>query len=295
MKRWKVSKKQKLVAFLQKNIGESGKKIRRMLEANSCRVNGSVERFGSIWLKPGDAVEFFPNEKVWKHFSILYENEHLKVVDKPAGWICDPINCKRSFGPEVFLVHRLDKDTTGALLLAKNSQARDELMELFADRSVEKDYLALVDGVLREEEGLRESRLARKKSFQGQTIWGSSLKGDLAITRWKALARGERASLILCQPLTGRTHQLRVHLFEMGHPIVVDRQYAQTFRSNYFAARTLLHAKRLKFIFREEKIEVFSPIPSDLQEGVYQNNLKCQEIRPKGFSEIDMGNGSFAI
>ncbi len=264
-KRWKIDGTEKLVAFLQRKVGGTGKGVRRMLEANGCRVNGRIERFGSSWVKSGDVVEFSSNEKSTGHFEILFENEDLKIVNKPAGWICDDAHSKKTFGPAVFLTHRLDKDTTGALLLAKNPTACMGLEKLFADRVVEKEYLALVDAHPNREQGVQESFLTRKGSFQGQTIWGSGTKGAQAITRWKVLATGTKASLILCQPLTGRTHQIRVHMAEMGHPILIDRQYADQFRSSLFAPRPLLHAQRLCFVFQGKSIDVTAPLPEDFQ------------------------------
>jgi 23S rRNA pseudouridine955/2504/2580 synthase/23S rRNA pseudouridine1911/1915/1917 synthase len=266
--RWKIAQTERLVGFLQAQVGGSGKGIRRILEANGCRVNGCIERFGSAWVKTGDVVEFVPQELATGNFAVLFENEELLIVDKPAGWVCDDKHCRKSFGSGMFLVHRLDKDTTGALLLAKNGTVRDALMELFADRSVEKEYLALVDGTLRGEEGVRESLLARKGSFQGQTIWGSRSSGDQAVTCWKTLATGDKASFVLCKPLTGRTHQIRVHMSEMGHPILVDRQYAEKFRSTLFAPRPLLHAGRLSFLFKGERIEASAPMPADFQKAL---------------------------
>lgn len=262
--KWKVNDRQKLVLFLQNKAGGSGKKIRRELEKNSCRINGTFERFGSRWVEKGDVIEYFPREVEKRGFAILFENEHLQVVDKPAGWVCSEQNCRAHFGSGLFLVHRLDKDTTGALLLAKGKEMREELMALFASRSVEKEYLALVDGSPGKEEGTIQSFLAKKGIFQGQTIWGSAPEGDLAITHWSILKRGDRASLLKVSPETGRTHQIRVHMAEMGHPILVDRQYAKQYRSSLAATRPLLHAHRLRFTYRNVMVDVSAPIPTDL-------------------------------
>jgi RluA family pseudouridine synthase len=272
--KWQVPSSQNLVAFLQAQLGDySGKSLRKMLEANCCRVNGRVERFGSKVLKGGDAVELAPSwkslltSKVIK-FDTLYEDECLKIVNKPPGWICKDEELTKSFGPGHFLVHRLDKDTTGLLILAKTTQARDQIMELFEQRDVAKQYLALVDGVPKESSGLRKNLLAKKGSFQGQTIWGSSQQGLSAITHWKTMAVGNKAALVACEPETGRTHQIRVHMAEMGHPILVDRQYAKSFRSSLFVSRPLLHAYRLRFSFEGKPIDVTAPIPSDLREAM---------------------------
>lgn len=277
--KWLVPAPQKLVAFLQGQLGDySGKFLRRLLEANLCRINGRVERFGSRVVQGGDAVELAPS---WKslltpklsHFETLYEDEFLQVVDKPAGWICTDKEALKAFGPKHYLVHRLDKDTTGLLILAKSPKMRDLLMELFEKREVAKQYVALVDGVPKEKEGVRNSLLAKKGSFQGQTIWGSSSQGLTAITHWKVLAAGNKAALVLCEPETGRTHQIRVHMAEMGHPILVDRQYAKSFRCSLFIQRPLLHAYRLRFSFQGKEIDVTAPIPSDLREHATSSSI----------------------
>ncbi len=263
--KWRVTRNEKLIAFLQKALdGYSGKFLRKAISANSCRVNGQVERFGSRSLLPGDFVELSPNwkpvETKW-NFDLLYEDEFLKIVNKPAGWVCDPKNLKKDF-----LVHRLDKETTGALILAKTPRVRDELFELFEKREIEKSYSAVVDGIPKEEEGERRSFLTKKGSFQGQTIWGSAPKGLTAITKWKKVKTGASASLLSLKPETGRTHQIRVHLSEMHHPILVDRQYAKNFRCKAFSPRIMLHAERLEFEFQGKQIDVKAPLFLDMRD-----------------------------
>lgn len=251
---------------------ESGKSLRRALSSNLCRINGKIERFGSAQLHRGDRVEL---ASFWKtspsptlKFTTLYEDESLLLVDKPAGWICDPAHCSRTFGKDHFLVHRLDKDTTGVLAIARGAKMRDLLMEQFAKRAVLKKYLALADGIFRSKEGIRDTFLSKKKVYEGQTIWGSASSGQQAVTEWKVISEGTLASLVLCQPLTGRTHQIRVHLAELGHPILIDRQYAASYRSPLFAKRVLLHASSLQLDVDGKKIEARAPIPQDMKEAL---------------------------
>jgi len=185
------------------------------------------------------------------------------VVNKPAGWICDPKVALKTFGKEYQLVHRLDKETTGALLLAKGDP--ESLFKLFEEREVEKEYLAVVDGVPQKKEGEVRSFLMKKSSFQGQTIWGSGPRGLTAITRWERISSQGKASLMRLFPETGRTHQIRVHMAEMNHPILVDRQYAKTFRCKAFSPRVMLHAARLKFVFQGKAIDVQAPLFLDMR------------------------------
>lgn len=259
---WKVSKREKLAAFLTSKIGGSNKQSRKLLELNCLRVDGHIERYGSVWLEKGSMVEFFPPyEEETVQWKLLFENEHLQILDKPENWVCSEENCKATFGADVFLAHRLDKDTTGLLLFAKSRKVREDLMHLFKERQIEKEYLALVDGIVKQDQGVRDSLLYKKKRTHGQVIWGSGPHGDRAITHWEVIERYEDSTLLKCFPKTGRTHQIRVHLAEMGHPILVDRQYASKFRSTYFASRPLLHAHRLQFVYEGETIDVTSDSP----------------------------------
>ena len=143
--KWLVPSTQKLVPFLQGQLGSySGKFLRKLLEANLCRINGKIERFGSRTVQGGDAVELAPSwksvltPKLVEFKTPYYEDEFLKVVDKPAGWVCSDKEAFKMFGPKHHLVHRLDKDTTGLLILAKSGPSRDGLMELFEKREVAK-------------------------------------------------------------------------------------------------------------------------------------------------------------
>jgi RluA family pseudouridine synthase len=275
--KWLVPETQKLVHFLQNQLegAPSGKMLRRVLEANLCRVNGVVERFGSAEVMKGAVVELSP---AWQSvvaqnlskFDTLHEDDHLLIVDKPAGWICTDDECLRAFGAKRYLIHRLDKDTTGALLIAKSTEMREAMIRLFRERQVEKLYYAIVDGVPTEERGFRKTCFAKVGFFEGQTCWGSRSRGLEAETHWRVLSKGEDASLIACQPLTGRTHQIRVHLAEIGHPILVDRQYAKTYRSRFFAKRPLLHAAKIRFThpILGIKVEVTAPIPQDFGDSI---------------------------
>ncbi len=274
MTRFRVEKRQQLAHFLQEKIGGSVKGIRRNLEHNCCKVNGRIERFGSSWLEPGMVVEYFPPQKTISKWTILFENEAFQIVDKPVNWVCNEQNCERTFGRKLLLVHRLDKDTTGLMILAKNVQARDEIMALFASREIKKEYLAIVDGVIQQETGTIDNFLAKKGSYHGQTIWGSSPRGDHAITHFKVIARGSHVTLVNCQPLTGRTHQIRVHMAEMGHPLILDRQYASHFRSKTYASRPLLHAYRLTFCYHGLLIDLTCPPPQDFLKICEEQSLK---------------------
>ncbi len=269
---WRIKSPARLIDALKERVNSScsARSIKRALESNVCRVNGQIERFGSASLQKGDHIELVSGwdaleSKASLSYTILYEDDEMLCIDKPINAVCTDDRFESVLKRSVFLAHRLDKDTTGCLLFGKNRKAALELQDCFEQRGVEKEYLALVDGMVKEERGVIQSYLIKKGSFQGQTIWGSSPshQGLFAQTSWRRLGARQNASLLLCQPLTGRTHQIRVHLAEMGHPILVDRQYAVHFRSLIFAARPLLHAKSLKIQWRGRSIEMSAPLPED--------------------------------
>jgi RluA family pseudouridine synthase len=271
--RWPVGSTQKLIAFLQTKSKGSGKALRRALSSNLCRVNGRVERFGSAFIQKGDVVELASDWDLQSirsnySFTTLYEDESLLLVDKPSGWVCDPENCTSMFGQNRFLIHRLDKETTGVLAIAKHMKVKEALIEQFSQRAVLKKYYAVADGVFSVKQGVQDTFLVKKKSYQGQTIYGSARSGQRAITSWSVVKQGTNAALVLCEPITGRTHQIRIHLSEMGHPILVDRQYAERYRSTYFAKRTLLHSFFLQFQLGGKIIEGQAPLPQDMQEAI---------------------------
>ncbi len=252
----------KLLYFLRDHCQDapSVKALKRAIDGKKCRVNGRIETFSTHPLNVGDIVEIDLAATSKKtNLTILFEDDELCICDKPAGITCTPENFP------ALLVHRLDKETSGVLILAKTEAMRQKMISLFAEKSMYKAYLAVVDGHVTKEEGTITTRLAKKHTYQGQTIYGSAAKGQLAITNWTLLEAGKKASLLLCEPVTGRTHQLRVHLKEMGHPILGDAQYAKRFTCTYEPPRVLLHAYRVRFTHPTsgEEVEITTPPPED--------------------------------
>ncbi len=275
--KWRVSKQEsgmRLLQFLKKNCksAPSVKALKRAVDHKLCAINGQIQTFSSYQLAENDLVTLRPaafEEKEPLEVRVLYEDEDLLFVHKPSGLLSAVKELKQ---PLTHLVHRLDKETSGVLLLAKTLKAKEQMLELFKERSVQKLYLAIVDGSVEKEEGMIDNYLGKKSSYEGQTIYGSvpSSKGLRAITSWKCLSRTASASLVCCEPRTGRTHQLRVHLSEMGHPILGDRQYAKKFKSSFLPSRNLLHAYRLAFKHPRtgKPLKVVAPIPVDFKEAL---------------------------
>lgn len=276
---WIVSSKDsgvKLLSFLVQHLESnySAKSLKRIIEQNGCRINGRTERFASTLLGEGDRVAIDFEEKTLsiptvEPSRIIYEDESLFVYDKPAGVTCDEKGILKRLDPSLILVHRLDRETTGILLLAKSSQVFENLVSQFKQLQVDKQYLAIVDGVIKERRGLIENYLGKKRAYAGQTIWGAVKPTDglTAITEWHCLKTGDRASLVACHPKTGRTHQIRVHLSEMGHPILGDYQYGKNFQCRYRPGRILLHADEIRFRHPLSGEIVFykAPLPNDFE------------------------------
>lgn len=261
-----------LLTFLHKK-GEGAyslKKLKEAISAKACRIGTRIETFSSYKLSKGEVVEFDDSllQVSSERVEVLYQDDDFVILNKKAGSVCKDPFVK---GSSWKLIHRLDKETTGALLLAKNPRAKAAAEELFAKRQIEKCYLAICDKKVSSSSGIINNKLSRKGGYQGQAFYGSSAEGEVAITHWSLMCKGRMSSLILCDLKTGRTHQIRVHMSEMGHPILGDVQYAKKdFSCSYPAKRHLLHAWKLSFIhpFSHKKVSIQAPLPKDFQEAL---------------------------
>lgn len=275
---WRVkpTEKGKLIAFLVLKFPEaSQRQIRRSLDARCCEVNGHVERFANTKLRPNDLVVFHGDLRNYEkresisfdNKNIIFEDDHILAFNKPRGVSSDSAGVLKLLAPyhsDLRLVHRLDKQTSGVLILAKDEETQKAIEELFRERSVKKIYLALVEGVPKEKKGKIDNFMGKLRSYgHGQQLWGVVEEGGRrAITEWKVKEERENGTLLVCVPLTGRTHQIRVHLAHIGHPIVGDLQYGT--KSKQSSDHHLLHAWKISIsIWGEEKTFV-APIPEDM-------------------------------
>ncbi len=265
-----------LLAFLKEKCKESlsSNKVKKAIETKACKVNGKFQIFSSYQLMSGDKVEFTPLS-VSQELSILFQDEFFVVIDKPPGLACENAIIVKAIGAKAknwSLAHRLDKDTSGLLLLAKNLRAEEAAKALFSKREIQKLYLAIVDGRVKDKYGVINNHLGKIGGNQGQTLYGEVLEGGVrAITHYRLLGRGRDSSLVLCNLKTGRTHQIRVHFSEKGYPLLGDHQYGRkAHKCSFETSRHLLHAWKLRFIhpFTRKKIEVKAPIPQDFQKSL---------------------------
>ncbi len=209
-----------------------------------------------------------PNEGL----KVIYEDDDLLVIDKPAGINSDVFE-KR--------VHRLDKETSGILLVAKNDKTLEFLQKQFRERKVEKKYLALVIGNLKNKKGATESLIGRSAgNRKKQKIYLPHEPGSqgkrIAITKYQTLQRFKDYDLIEVEPKTGRKHQIRTHFSYLGHPIAGDNLYG--FKNQprpQGLKRQFLHACYLKIkLPNNQEKEFKSELPEDLQKILKNLNLK---------------------
>ncbi len=260
----------RLLTFLREKLDCSNREISWSVEHQGCLVNNQTERFGSRRLKIGDRVSlcFEERRKIeLEEGRILFQDEWILIYDKPAGFPVERLSEELRYEP----VHRLDRDTTGALILAKSEGLVKIFEELFRSRSIDKSYLALVQGKPSASSGLIENSLAVIEKRQGEVIVGARPppQGRLAITAWRKIAEGKGHTLLRLNPKTGRTHQIRVHMQGIGHPIAGDVRYGPREVSGAFPfTRTLLHAESIQFVHPVEKklIKVAAPLAQDFKE-----------------------------
>jgi 23S rRNA pseudouridine955/2504/2580 synthase len=207
---------------------------------------------------------------------VIYEDDNGFVLNKPPGLatqggtkttnhvdrLLDGLADKAGSRPK--LVHRLDKDTSGALLVARSARAAASFSKSFSSRTAKKIYWALVMGVPSGDEGLIDAPLAKQPGTGGEKMHIDEEHGSPAKTRWRVIDRaGNRAAWVELQPLTGRTHQLRAHMAAIGHPIVGDGKYggADAFLTGGISRKLHLHARRLKIDAPGGKIDVTADLP----------------------------------
>jgi 23S rRNA pseudouridine1911/1915/1917 synthase len=236
----------------------SGRQLRRWLEAGRIRVNDRVVRDGRVPVRPEDAVALAPRaEPVFPApLRRVHEDDALLVVEKPAGLLT--IATERERGRTAyrllwdylaggrprgrpFVVHRLDRETSGLLLVAKSPAAKRDLQSQFEARAVERVYVAVVEGIVEPDRGTLESRLREGPRL---AVRPARRGGRVAITRFRVLERRGHATLLELALETGRRHQIRVQLAAMGHPVVGDRVHG---RRRDPLRRLCLHAIRLGF------------------------------------------------
>ena len=272
----------------QATASMSVRKAREYLEDACCRINGKIETFGSYQLKIGDIVEFLLPEEEHEHKfderRILHNDRALLAYDKPPHLAVTPQDGPKSWslfdilkaspiGKEtpLFPVHRLDADTSGIVLFAKDPTTAGRMEAFFRDHQVEKTYHGIVRGHPREE-GSHRSYLVKVASRKGFEQWKSGRGADAreAITNWVVEERlGKYGSLVKIQPKTGRYHQIRIHFSELGYQLYGDRVYGDRLDPVH-VHRHMLHASEVYFANPSSgpALRIISPLPRDFVQAM---------------------------
>jgi len=289
--------KLRLDQFLAKRLPEySRSRLQQLIRGGFVRVNAAITRPRHI-VRPGDRIDLIePSPQKIDllpeaiPLDVLFEDDDLIVINKPAGLTVHPgAGCREHTLVNALLshcatlsgiggierpgiVHRLDKETSGCLVVAKNDAAHRDLSKQFAARTVEKIYLALVAGKLRKPAGVIEEKIGRHPVHR-QRMSATSPRGRAARTEYRVVRSSDQASLVECRLHSGRTHQIRVHLHHLGHPVLGDKIYAPRFAKNF--ARQMLHAWTLGFRHpgTGEWKHFEAPLPADFKEAIAQTGL----------------------
>lgn len=265
----------------------SRSRLQSLIGQGCVRLNGAPARQRAM-VRTGDrvVVEVPPLVKSEARpeaiaLAVLHEDEDLLVLDKPAGLVVHPgaghaehtlVNALLHHCPTLSgiggaerpgIVHRLDKETSGCLVVAKNDAAHRELSRQFAARTVTKVYLALVAGQMRKSSGSIDAPIARHPVHRQRMSVARHARGRSALTEYRVLRGNREMSLVECRLHSGRTHQIRVHLHHLGHPVLGDKLYAAKKAAAF--PRQMLHAARLGFEHPRDgrRLECEAPLPAD--------------------------------
>ena len=266
----------RLDKYLNEELELSRSAIKKMIDDHLITINNKPAK-ASLLVKEGDTIEvtFKEEEIVCEQeempLDIVYEDDFLAIINKPSGLVVHPavgnprhtlvngllyhfnkLSSKNTIRPGI--VHRLDKDTSGLMIVAKDDKTHDILAKMIKNKEVERKYLALVWDNIRHQTGTIDAPIGRDiNNRQKYTV--TDINSKDSVTHFKVLERFKNATLIECKLDTGRTHQIRVHLNYIGHPVVNDPLYGNRKLINDFGQ--MLHSKSIKFIHPYSKKEIY--------------------------------------
>ena len=265
----------RLDSFLAEELDLSRNKIQKLVKQKLVKVNGK-EISNNYLVKMGDSI--FVDDDLNYDISVeamdipidvIYEDDDLLVINKASGMVVHPapghytgtlvnallyrfqLSNKDSIRPGI--VHRLDKDTSGVMLVAKNDKTHDALSKMIANKEVERHYLAIVDGVIKHDTGTIDAPIGRDANNR-QKMVVTDVHGKDAITHFRVLETFSNHTLVECILETGRTHQIRVHMAYIGHPVSNDPLYGRGKATEF---GQMLHSKSIKFKHPTTGKEVF--------------------------------------
>jgi 23S rRNA pseudouridine1911/1915/1917 synthase len=270
----------------EKKLGVSRTLVKALILKGAVSAKGAAVLTPHYRVKPQDEVRFSIEEKAPLEikaeqikFDIVYDDSDLAVINKPSGLVVHPapgnyehtlVNALKNVFSELSdinparpgIVHRLDKETSGLLIIAKNNFSHLALTRQFTEHTIKKEYIAIVKGIMEFDEGVVEAPISRHLYKRKNMAVSFSQKAKEAKTYYRTLKRFKDFSLIELRPFTGRTHQLRVHLDFIGHPVLGDEKYG---KNNKFS-RLALHARRLIFTHPKtgKVIDLTAPVPEEI-------------------------------
>lgn len=284
-------------------FGLSRRSAREAVRAGRIDVDRKVSDEPGGEVSATARLDFHPNRparhRVRSLLAILVEDSDFLIVDKPAGLLSVPtaererdtllarvrhyLQHRFRRRPTAYVAHRLDRDTSGALVFARNRETLHFLQELFREHRIEREYLALVEGLL-PDTGTLDADLIRDAGFGRRGVASSGRQGKRAVTRYRVVQRLGEATLVSIELETGRTHQIRVHFAAAGHPVLGDRVYGRRDRPSppLEVPRQLLHAHRLGFPHPRtgEAVRAVSPVPRDFETAFA--SLRGREAKVEG-------------
>lgn len=281
-----INKGKRLDSYISDNMDKISRSFaQKLIENQKVTINGKTVK-ASYKVCIGDNVEVdVPEAQDTKlkaqdiPVEVVYEDKDIIVVNKPKGMVVHPANgnpdgtlvnailamCKDSLsgiGGEIRpgIVHRLDKDTSGLLIIAKNDEAHVKMSKQIQDRLVTKKYIALVKGVVKDDEATIDMPIARSKVDRKKMAVDKD--GKQAVTHFKVIKRYKRYTLLEIKIDTGRTHQIRVHMAKIGYPVVGDMVYSNG-KNEFGVEGQMLHAKSLEFLhpITGKKMHLEAPLP----------------------------------
>ena len=280
------------LALIQHHPELSRRRARDVIEKGQVTVEGRTVLEAGHLVEPAAAIAWDPNLKarsrVRASLPLLHEDDDVLVVDKPAGLLAVPtapdardedtalarvqeyIARLRPRRPYVGVVHRLDRDTSGALAFALSPPARGALRDLFRAHRMERRYAALVEGVPPADEGHVDAPIYDVYEAGRRRLARPGEPAHDARTRWRVVERFRAGALLEVELETGRQHQIRLHLAHLGLPSVGDSVYGRTARRAVTVPRQMLHARHLAFVHpvTGQRVEAESPLPTDFREAL---------------------------
>ncbi len=289
----------RLDIFLSEHFSAYSRSLfKNLIEDQAITVNGKLAKKSGIALKPHDVIVLTipllapkeiltPEKKELIKVKIIHQDQDFAVIEKPAGIVVHPPH-KNSpdlslidwltstfqdienvgYADRPGIVHRLDKDTSGLMIIPLTSQAHAQFADMFKNREIHKTYMCIVNGHPDKEGNIsfpigRDMRIRNKMTHR--------IQGRASETNYKVLEYFEETSWVQAEPITGRTHQIRVHMTGIGHPLIGDVLYG---KSSKYIQRQALHANTLSFVFKDKTYLFESPLPQDFIKALHL--LRCE-------------------